>query len=74
MKQVATIEISVALVREWLKLPDDVEVLGFTAHSQPSDVVRLMIETPEKHIKGPNLIKAQYRRDDNGVHFDGFTR
>ncbi len=67
-----SIRISYEALRDLLKLPADVELLGIPGTSDSGGVFTVILETPVHHIKGANLT-AQYRTDDEGTKFAGFA-
>jgi hypothetical protein len=67
-----TIRISYDILKELLKLPDDVRVLGIHGIDDHDGAFPLIIETPAKHIKRSNL-SVVFRKEGDEVLFDSFA-
>ena len=67
----ATIRVSYDLLKEVLRLPDDVNVLGIYGADDVGGSFPLLIETPAKYLKQVDL-KVEYRKDEAGTTFTGF--
>jgi hypothetical protein len=67
-----SIRISYGLLREWLKLPADVDLLGIPGINDMDETFTVIAETPVHHIKGANLT-VQYRKDGDEIKFNGFA-
>jgi hypothetical protein len=80
VKVPVTLSISYEAIKEMLRLPVDVDVLGILGAKDDGGVVQLIIETPPRHIKRSNL-KVQYKKTGDldmgavfgSVEFDGFA-
>lgn len=66
-----TIRVSYDALKQLLKLPDDVDLLGIVGIDDRGGTVPFILETPIHHIITASL-SATYRQDDDGTHFTGF--
>lgn len=66
-----TVRISYDALKELLKLPDDVNVLGIHGIDDIGGSFPLIIETPAKHLSRANL-SITYRKDGETTSFVGF--
>ena len=66
-----TIRVSYDLLKELLRLPEDVKVLGIHGVDDKDGAFSLLIEMPTEHLKPSNLT-PEHREDDAGTTFAGF--